>query len=178
MWRTVFQRCKSWGRWMGCKGEWMFLCWACWSFVHDYRSCVPCVPWSGWREEAEATDQDSECEVISLLEVQQGFANDIRKARISCKNVEASVTLWWLGKKVKLAGKRSNWVNLVSGIAFQQRQRRCLGCGTRPCKTLSGQLCKLKVFPLERQSQTGAVTEGWWGEPNVHVEDIKRAWFG
>lgn len=45
---------------------------------------VFCVSWSRWWEEAAATDQYSECEIVSLLEVQQGFANDIRKARISC----------------------------------------------------------------------------------------------
>jgi len=49
-----------------------------------YRSCVPCVSLSEWWEEAEGTGQDSECEIVSILEVQQGFANDICKARISC----------------------------------------------------------------------------------------------
>lgn len=76
--------------------------------MHDYRSCVPCMSWSGWREEAEATDQDSECEIISLLEVQEGFANDIRKARISCRKCRGFSHPMVTWKKVKLAGKRSN----------------------------------------------------------------------
>lgn len=73
---------------------------------------------------------------------------------------------WYGGlKKVKLAGKKKGTeiINPVSGVAFQQREGRSLDHVTRHFKILLGQMCKLAVFPLERLSQTGTVTDGVMG---------------
>lgn len=62
--------------------------------MHDYRSCDPCVSWSRWWEEAEATDQDSECEIIFLLEVQQILLMTSVKPASHVENLDGSATIW------------------------------------------------------------------------------------
>lgn len=62
--------------------------------MHDYRSCDPCVSWSRWWEEVEATDQDSECEIIFLLEVQQILLMTSVKPGSHVENLDGSAAVW------------------------------------------------------------------------------------
>lgn len=116
--------------------------------------------WSGWWEEAEATDQNSECKIVFLLWVQQGFTKDLWKPGSHGEYLDSSVVVWWLEKGEVIWGKKRGIEISNPEVAFQQRQGSSLDHVTRHFKILSGQMCKLTVLPLERWSHTGTVKKG------------------